>query len=82
MSAAEDLNRALRQEAPVLEAAPSLGGLASAWHLGDIVWDRYYHVTLLSDFGLRALLDELGLESDVRWIVTRTNFLTGSSMHP
>jgi uncharacterized protein with NAD-binding domain and iron-sulfur cluster len=28
------------------EAAPQLGGLASAWSLGDVVWDRHYHVTV------------------------------------
>ena len=33
-----------------------LGGLASAWSLGDVVWDRHYHVTLLSDRHLRGLL--------------------------
>ena len=44
----------------IFEAAPELGGLASAWRLGDVVWDRHYHVIMLSDMSLRALLDELG----------------------
>lgn len=81
LTLAHRLNQA-GQKVTVLEAAPRLGGLASAWQVGDIVWDRYYHVTLLSDFNLRALLNELGLESDIRWSVTRTNFFTGSAMHP
>ena len=38
----------------LLEAAPQLGGLTSAWRLGDVAWDRFYHVTLLSDSYLRA----------------------------
>ncbi len=33
----------------LIERAEQLGGLASAWRLGDLVWDRHYHVTLLSD---------------------------------
>ena len=70
------------QKVTVLEAAPVLGGLASAWQLGEVVWDRYYHVTLLSDAKLRALLRELDLEDEIRWAMTRTNFFTGSSMHP
>ncbi len=37
----------------LIEAASHLGGLASAWSLGDVVWDRHYHVTLLSDAHLR-----------------------------
>jgi protoporphyrinogen oxidase len=58
----------------VLEAAPQIGGLAGAWRLGDIVWDRHYHVTLLSDLQLRALLEELELENDLQWRTTNTGF--------
>ena len=42
----------------LLEAGPELGGLASAWSIGDVVWDRHYHVILLSDTHLRGLLGE------------------------
>jgi protoporphyrinogen oxidase len=58
------------------EAAEDLGGLASAWQLGDIVWDKHYHVTLLSDLRLRALLKDLELEREMRWVETRTGFYT------
>ena len=70
------------QRVTVLEAAPSLGGLASAWQVDDVTWDRYYHVIMLSDARLRALLSELELEEEIRWSVTRTNFFTGSAMYP
>jgi protoporphyrinogen oxidase len=66
----------------VLEAAPELGGLASAWRLGDVVWDRHYHVTLLSDLALRRLLRELGLEHDMRWRRTRSLFYTDGRLVP
>ena len=56
----------------LFESAPELGGLASAWKLDDVLWDRHYHVTLLSDGRLRNLLSELAIESDVRWVVART----------
>src|SRR5579859_1619394 len=56
------------------ESAPVLGGLASAWHLGDVVWDRHYHVTLLSDSWLRGLLRELDLEKELQWVETKTGF--------
>ncbi|MBS1872871.1 MAG: NAD(P)/FAD-dependent oxidoreductase [Acidobacteria bacterium] len=62
------------------EAAPQLGGLASAWRLGSFTWDRHYHVTLLSDMALRALLTELGLEQDLRWTKTRTGFFVGGKL--
>jgi protoporphyrinogen oxidase len=70
------------QRVTVLEAAPSLGGLASAWQVGDVVWDRYYHVITQTDTQLRGLLQELGLESDIHWATTRTNFYTGNAMYP
>ena len=55
------------KDVTLYEAASSLGGVASAWQLGDIVWDRHYHVTLFSDTHLRSLLRELGLEAEMRW---------------
>jgi protoporphyrinogen oxidase len=63
------------------EAAPELGGLASAWQLGDIVWDRHYHVILLSDLKLRALLSELDLEQEIEWVETRTGFYTDGQLY-
>ena len=53
----------------LIEQAETLGGLATAWRLGDVVWDRHYHVTLMSDSYTRALLDELGLEKEMNaWL--------------
>ena len=69
------------KDVTLYEAAPSLGGLASAWQLGDVVWDRHYHVTLFSDSHLRSLLRELGLESEMRWAKTRTAFYADSKLH-
>lgn len=65
----------------VLEAAPELGGLTSAWSLGDTSWDRFYHVILLSDSRLRALLDEVGLDQEIRWVQTRTGFFSDGKLH-
>src|SRR5262245_38270761 len=58
----------------LFEAAPQLGGLASAWELGGVTWDRHYHVILFSDSHLRSLLAELGLENKLVWQETRTGF--------
>ncbi len=69
------------QQVTLCEAAPQLGGLASAWSLGKVVWDRHYHVTLLSDTNLRALLDELGLEKEMRWVETKTGFYSGGKLY-
>ncbi len=60
----------------LVEAAPDLGGLASVWQLGPIVWDKHYHVILLSDSRLRCLLEEIGLADELRWAETKTGFFT------
>lgn len=73
--------RTLGHEVTVVEAAPSVGGLAMPQQLGAYTWDRFYHVTLLSDANLRDLLAELGLEDRLRWGVTRTGFFTDGRLH-
>ncbi len=69
------------REVTLFEAAGRLGGLASAWSLDGVVWDRHYHVTLLSDSRLRALWTELGIDGDLRWSETRTGFFSGGRLH-
>ncbi|MEM7312271.1 MAG: NAD(P)/FAD-dependent oxidoreductase [Planctomycetota bacterium] len=69
------------QKVTIFEARPSLGGLADAWTLGDVRWDRHYHVTLLSDSNLRALLAELDLEKELEWVETRTGFYTNGKFY-
>jgi protoporphyrinogen oxidase len=73
MTLAHRLTRA-GHRATLFESAPGVGGLASAWQIGDVTWDRHYHVTLLSDLYLRRLLRELDLEQDMRWNPVRTGF--------
>ena len=63
----------------LIESAPELGGLASAWQLelpdgATLSWDRHYHVTLLSDARTRAMLAELGLERELQWVETKTGY--------
>ncbi|ELP31989.1 NAD(P)/FAD-dependent oxidoreductase [Rhodopirellula baltica] len=68
------------QKVTIAEAAPTFGGLTSAWNLGDVIWDRFYHVTLLSDTKLRDLLTDLGLESQMDWVETKTGFYSGGQL--
>ena len=65
----------------LIEAGENLGGLASAWSIGDVVWDRHYHVILLSDSHLRALLAEIGLEAETRWSGSRSGFYVGGELY-
>lgn len=69
------------QRVTLLEGGAGFGGLASAWRLGDVTWDRFYHVVLLSDTDLRDLLRELDLESEMKWVETRTGFYSDGRLH-
>lgn len=66
----------------LLEASDRLGGLADAWQVGALTWDRHYHVTLLSDSYLRGLLGDLGLADELVWGSTRTDFYMNGRFDP
>lgn len=76
--------RLLQQNVDVtlIEAASQIGGLTQSVKIGDLSWDKYYHVTMLSDSDLRALLVELDLEHEINWKVSKTHFFTGTGMYP
>ncbi|MCC7424057.1 MAG: NAD(P)/FAD-dependent oxidoreductase [Planctomycetaceae bacterium] len=69
------------QKVTLIESADHLGGLADAWRLGDLTWDRHYHVTLLSDMWTRGLLRELDLEDQMEWVETKTGFFTDGKLY-
>jgi protoporphyrinogen oxidase len=48
----------------IFESAEKAGGLASSWRMNGVVWDRFYHVILMSDLHTRKLIKEIGLESE------------------
>lgn len=66
----------------LFESAPRVGGLTETMQIGSLSWDKYYHVTMLSDTELRALLNELDLEHEINWKVTKTLFYTAKGMFP
>jgi protoporphyrinogen oxidase len=55
--------------------------LASVWQIGDIVFDKHYHVTLLSDSRLRNLVSEIGPEDYLTWVETKTGFYTNDQLY-
>ena len=64
----------------IFESANEIGGLASVWQIGDVIWDKHYHVTLLSDSFTRKIIGELGLENEFNWVETRTGFYTDGKL--
>ncbi len=65
----------------IFESAPDLGGLASSWKLGNVEWDKFYHVILLSDFRTRNMLKNVGLEDKIKWVETKTGFYMNGQLH-
>jgi protoporphyrinogen oxidase len=64
----------------VFESASEIGGLASAWQIGNVTWDRHYHVTLLSDSHTRKIVGEIGLGDEFQWVETKTGFYTDGKL--
>ena len=64
----------------IYESASEIGGLASAWQIGDVVWDKHYHVTLLSDSFTRKIVEEIGLGEEFEWVETKTGFYTDGKL--
>lgn len=69
------------QSVTIFETGEKLGGLASGWTVGDIQWDKFYHVTLLSDDKLRKILGKIGLDQEIRWVTTKTGFYSGGKLY-
>jgi len=64
----------------LFESASEIGGLASVWEIGDVVWDKHYHVVLASDTYTRKIIEEVGLGDDLRWVETKTGFYTDGQL--
>ncbi|MCS6873825.1 MAG: NAD(P)/FAD-dependent oxidoreductase [Pyrinomonadaceae bacterium] len=58
----------------IFDSANEIGGLASAWQIGDFIWDKHYHVTLFSDTYTRKIISEIGLDDEFDWVETKTGF--------
>ena len=64
----------------VYESASEIGGLASSWQIGDVVWDKHYHVTLASDSYTRKVVEEISLGDEFDWVETKTGFYTDGKL--
>ena len=68
------------RQVSLFESANEIGGLASAWEIGNVMWDKHYHVTLASDSHTRKLVEELGLGDEFNWVETKTGFYTDGKL--
>lgn len=65
----------------IFEAAEKPGGLAEPWSFNGIIWDKFYHVILMSDLNTRNLLKELGIDDRLNWKETKTGFYTNGKLY-
>lgn len=65
----------------IFEAAEKTGGLTSSWEMNGIVWDRFYHVILMSDRNTIRVLKEIGLENELKWSETKTGFYSEGKLY-
>ena len=65
----------------ILESSTKLGGLTGAIEMDGAVWDRFYHVILMSDVNTRKIISEIGLEDDLRWVETKTGFFSAGKLY-
>jgi protoporphyrinogen oxidase len=65
----------------IFETSDKAGGLTSSWTMDEVVWDKYYHVILMSDLNTRKILREIGLEIDCNWVETKTGFYSDGKLY-
>jgi protoporphyrinogen oxidase len=68
--------------ATVFEAAPMLGGLATAVQVQGVWVDKFYHCILPSDTALLDLMTDLGLGDHIYWQETEMGFLYRGRLYP
>jgi protoporphyrinogen oxidase len=58
-----------------------LGGLTDSIEMDGVVWDRFYHVILMSDLNTRKIVEEIGLENELKWVETKTGFFSDGKLY-
>lgn len=64
----------------IYESDSKSGGLTGSRKMGNVTWDSFYHVILLSDLNTRRILKEIGLEEEIKWVETKTGFYSDSKL--
>ncbi len=70
------------KEVLLIEASSGIGGQASVWEIGQIIWDKNYHVISPQDKFLLSFLSELGLKKTIQWRSTNTSLYTQGKLYP
>ena len=66
----------------VFEAGPNAGGLASGFTLAGEPLEKAYHHLFRTDTSLIALVEELGVQSSLKWHVSKQAMYRDGTMYP
>jgi protoporphyrinogen oxidase len=58
----------------IFEADNRVGGMAAAFDFSGLSIERYYHFHCISDHAFLRVLDELGLQDKMHWVVTKMGY--------
>jgi protoporphyrinogen oxidase len=58
----------------IYEADNRVGGMAAAFDFSGLSIERYYHFHCISDHAFLRVLDELGLQDKMHWVVTKMGY--------
>ena len=66
----------------VFEADDRLGGMTATFDFSGLNIERYYHFHCISDHAFLAILDELGLADQMRWVETKMGYWYQNRLQP
>lgn len=66
----------------VYEAAPEVGGLASAFEFDGVPVEKFYHFLCAGDEGYVSLCRDLGIQDRLHWTSARTGFFYNGREYP
>ncbi|MEB3223342.1 MAG: NAD(P)/FAD-dependent oxidoreductase [Candidatus Sericytochromatia bacterium] len=70
------------QRVTLVERATAPEGLAGCRPFGDTWLEHFYHHAFQSDVDLIALIEELGLASELQWLEGEMGYFLGGRLHP
>lgn len=68
-------------EVVLYEKEGDIGGLARAMLLDDEYVERYYHFMMSADTAILDLIREMGVEDELNWVETETQFYANGKMY-
>jgi len=69
-------------EVQVFEASPEVGGLAAVYETAGDRIEKFYHHLSASEGTIVDLIEELGLDDDLRWPIGKNAYYVDGVVHP